>query len=148
MFRGGVLFVKDSRVSNRPLGRSLHSFARTAHSAHSLRSTPLCYTPFTGSLTHFAHSFVGQLKFLNMCSCCDRVSQEGTCFWRSLETRPKIIWELGFLPASDPLFTAIKETGLCLPKSFVYGFYDPFRTKTDTEAENLRCGEKMRAKEI
>ena len=24
---------------------------------------------FTGSLTHFAHSLVGQLKFMNMCSC-------------------------------------------------------------------------------
>jgi len=43
---------------------------------------------FTGSITHFTHSLVGQLKFLNMCSHCYRVSREQTRFWRSLETRP------------------------------------------------------------
>ena len=45
--------------------------------------------PFTGSLTHFAHSLVGQLKFSNMCSHRYRVSQEQTRFWSSLETRPE-----------------------------------------------------------
>ena len=83
----GVFLVKDNRVLKGPLGRSLRSFARTAHSTHSLRSTPLRYAPFTGSLTHFAHSLVRQLKFLNMCSCFDRVAREQTRFWRSLETR-------------------------------------------------------------
>ena len=29
---------------------------------------PHLHAPFTGSLTHFTHSLVGQLKFLNMCS--------------------------------------------------------------------------------
>ena len=48
--------------------------------------TPLA--PFTGSLTHFAHSLMGQLKFLNMCSRCYRISREQTRFWRLLETRP------------------------------------------------------------
>ena len=43
--------------------------------------------PFTGSLTHFAHSLMGQLKFLNMCSRCKCVLQEQTRFWSSLETR-------------------------------------------------------------
>ena len=80
----GTFLVRDNRVLNGPLGRSLRSFARTAHSAYSLRSTL-----FTGSLTHFAHSLVGQLKFLNMCSHCYRVSREQTRFWRSLESRPK-----------------------------------------------------------
>ena len=42
-----------------------------------------------GSLTHFAHNLVGQLKFLNMCSHCYHVSQKQTRFWRSLETRPE-----------------------------------------------------------
>ena len=39
-------------------------------------------------LTHFAHSLVGRLKFLNMCSRCKRVQREETRFWSSLETRP------------------------------------------------------------
>ena len=66
----GEFLVKDDRVLNLPLGRSLRSFTRTAHSAH------------------FAHSLVGQLKFLNMCSRCYRVPREQTRFGRSLETRP------------------------------------------------------------
>ena len=37
----GAFQVKDDRVLKGPLGRSLRSFARTAHSAHSLRSAPL-----------------------------------------------------------------------------------------------------------
>ena len=68
------------------LHRSLRSLA--LQSSASLRS--LCsLASFTGSLTHFAHSLVGRLKFLNMCSRCYHVSQEQTRFWRSLETRPK-----------------------------------------------------------
>ena len=55
----GAFLGKDDRVLKGPLGRSLRSFARTAHSAHSLRSAPLCFAPFTGSLTHFAHSLLG-----------------------------------------------------------------------------------------
>ena len=38
-----AFLVTDNRVFNGPLGRSLPSFARTTHSAHSLRSTPLCF---------------------------------------------------------------------------------------------------------
>ena len=34
----------------------------------------LACTLFTVSLTHFAHSLVGWLKFMNMSSCCYRVS--------------------------------------------------------------------------
>ena len=69
-----------------PLIRSaVHRFATLACLlACLLRSL----APFTGSLTHFAHSLMGQLKFLNMCSHCKRVSQEQTRFWSSLETRP------------------------------------------------------------
>ena len=61
--------TRDNGVLKGPLGRLLRSFARTAHSAHLLRSALLCLlTPFTGSLTHSTHSLVGQLKFMNMCS--------------------------------------------------------------------------------
>ena len=90
----GAFLVKEDRVLKGPLGRSLRSFARTAHSAHLLRKgfALLCLlrllAPFMGLLTHFAHSLVGQLKFLKMCSYCHRVSREQTRFWRSLETRP------------------------------------------------------------
>ena len=45
--------------------------------------------PFTGSFTHFTHSLVRQLKFMNICSRCKRVQQEETHVWRSLETRPQ-----------------------------------------------------------
>merc|ERR1719334_1293785 len=76
----GLVSTRDNRVFNGSLGRSLRSSARSAHS--------LCSAPFTGSLTHFAHSLVGQLKFVNLCSRCYRVSREQTRFWRSLETRP------------------------------------------------------------
>ena len=52
----GAFLVKDDRVFNWPLGRSLRSFARTAHSAHSLRSAPLCYARFARSVHELAHS--------------------------------------------------------------------------------------------
>ena len=83
-----MFLVTDNRTSNGPLGRSPHLFAR---SAHSLCKPPLIrlLAPFTGSLTHFAHSLVGQLKFLNMCSRCYRVSRVQTCYLSSLETRPE-----------------------------------------------------------
>ena len=38
----GAFLVTDNRVFNGPLGRLLCSFARTAHSADSLHSAPLC----------------------------------------------------------------------------------------------------------
>ena len=62
-----VFLVTDHRVLNGPLGRSLHLFARTAHSAHLLYSTLLCsLAPFMASLTQFAHSLVRQLIFVNI----------------------------------------------------------------------------------
>ena len=54
-------------------------------------SAALCFAqlaPFMGSLTHFAHSLVEQLKFLNICSRCKRVQWEQTCFSSSLDPRP------------------------------------------------------------
>ena len=55
--------------------RSLATFARLHRPLRSLapqRSTSLCslrsLALFTGSLTHFAHSLVRRLKFMNMCS--------------------------------------------------------------------------------
>ena len=53
----GAFLVIDNRVLKGSLGRSLRSFARTAHSLRSLAT-------FMGLLTHFANSLVGQLKFL------------------------------------------------------------------------------------
>ena len=46
----GAFLVKDDRVLKGPLGRSLRSFACTAHSAHSLRSAPLRYARLACSL--------------------------------------------------------------------------------------------------
>ena len=66
----GSVPIRDSRVFNKPLGRSLHSFTRTAHSAHLLCSIRLASS--TGSLTHFAHfahplhSLVEWLRFINV----------------------------------------------------------------------------------
>ena len=50
----GAFIVTDNRVFNGPLGRSLRSFARTTHSAHSLRSTPLAL--LARSIHGLAHS--------------------------------------------------------------------------------------------
>ena len=63
--RWGAFLVRDNRVFNGPLGRSLRSFVRTAHSAHLLRN---------------AHSLMGQLKLISMCSHCDRAQWEETGF--------------------------------------------------------------------
>jgi len=87
----GVFPVTDNFISNRPLGHLLCSLARTAHSAHSLRFAVLALLAcllFTSSLTHVAQSLVLQLKFLNICSRCERVQMEETRFWSLLETRP------------------------------------------------------------
>ena len=69
--KGGFL-VTDNRVFNGPLGRSLRLFVRSHRSLRSLvpqHSALLrSLAPFMGSLTHFAHSFMGQLEFTNMCS--------------------------------------------------------------------------------
>ena len=42
--------------------------------------------PFTASLTHFGHSLIGQLKFLNLCSHWNRVLRKEVCLISSLET--------------------------------------------------------------
>ena len=59
----GSVPIRDSRVFNKPLGRSLHSFTSTAHSAHLLSSIRLASS--TGWLTHFDHS---------LCSLCSLTS--------------------------------------------------------------------------
>ena len=68
-FFNGPVSTRNNRVLKGPLGRSLRSFARTAHSAHSLRSAPLRYARSVHGLAHFAHSLVGRLKIMNLCSC-------------------------------------------------------------------------------
>ena len=69
--------------------RSLATFICLHCSLALQRSASLrSLAPFTGSLTHFAHSLVGQLKFLNVCSGCKCVSKEQSVFTSSLETRP------------------------------------------------------------
>ena len=47
----GAFLVKDDRVLKGPLGRSLRSFTRTAHSAHSL-----CSATLASSVHGLAHS--------------------------------------------------------------------------------------------
>ena len=86
----GAILVRDNRVFNGPLGRSLHSFSRTAQQ-RSASLCSLCYArfallcslrllgPFTGSLTHFdgwnlwiyVHSrkYVFTLKTRNLWIC-------------------------------------------------------------------------------
>ena len=88
LFLGGVSNQRRSRYERAT--RSLAAFVCSHRSLRSLASLRSLHSlaPFTGSLTHFAHSLVGRLKFLNMCSRCYRVSWEQTRFWRSLETRP------------------------------------------------------------
>ena len=65
--------------------RSVATFVRSHRSLRSLapqRSAllhSLCsLAPFTGSLTHFAPSLVGWLKFMLLCSHCNRVTREQT----------------------------------------------------------------------
>ena len=86
---GGVSSQRRSHFERAT--RSLATFVRSHRSLRSLAlqrfASLRSLTPFTGSLTHFAHSLVGQLKFLNMCSHCYRVSREQTRFWSTLETR-------------------------------------------------------------
>ena len=91
---GGVSSQRWSRFRRATL--SLATFICSHPSLRPLalqRSTLLCslrsLALFKGSLIHFIHSLVGQLKFLNICSHCYRVSREQTRFWRSLETRPE-----------------------------------------------------------
>ena len=92
---GGVSSHRQTRFERAT--RSLATFVRSHRSLRSLtpqRSASLrslrSLASFTGSLTHFAHSLMGQLKFLNTCSHCYRVSREQTRFSSSLETRPKL----------------------------------------------------------
>ena len=62
----GPVSIRDNRVLNGPLGRSLRSFARTAHSAHSLRSAPLRYACFAmlASLARSVHGLAHSLRSL------------------------------------------------------------------------------------
>ena len=53
--QGGVSSQRQPRFQG-PLGWSLHLFARTAHSAYSLCSAPLCYVCFARSLHSRARS--------------------------------------------------------------------------------------------
>ena len=52
----GPVSTRDNRVLKGPLGRSLRLFARTAHSAHLLRSAPLRCARFARSLRSRARS--------------------------------------------------------------------------------------------
>ena len=116
-----VLLVKNNRVFNRPLGPSLRSFTRTAgaHSAYSLHSALLRYAHFAlflGSLTHFAHSLVGRLKFLK---CVFAVSVNAyhskTRFSSSHETLPEfVIHGLNQWSSNDD---SVTETRRRRPKS-------------------------------
>ena len=89
-----VLLAKDNRVTKGPLGRSLCSFARTTHSAHSLNSVLLCYACLLGSgarslttLTPSWESWKSQIcaYAVNVFNGNKRV------FWSSLETRPELL---------------------------------------------------------
>ena len=86
----GVFLVSENCISRGPLGRSLRFFACTTHSLTPQRSPSLCsLAPFTGSLTCFAHSLVGELEFFDMRSCCKCVQWKQSSLLLSLETRSK-----------------------------------------------------------
>ena len=70
----GSFSTRDTRVLTG------HSFAHYVCSLAPL--TLLTRSAALRSLTHFAHSLMGQLKFLNMCSRCYRVSREQMRFGR------------------------------------------------------------------
>ena len=83
--------------------RTIITFVRSLHSLCSLamqcfaRLRLLCsLAPFKDSLTHSAHSLMGWLKFMIMCSHWKRISWESTHLLSSLETRPKLLgfWSL------------------------------------------------------
>ena len=77
----GVFLVTGNCVYNGPLGRSLSLLSLlTLLTCSSALSSLQSFALFTGSLTHFAHSLMGQLKFLNMCSCWKCVQQERSHF--------------------------------------------------------------------
>ena len=79
----------DNCICNGPFSCSLSSFAQSLRRLRTAALHLLCLlAPFTGLLTHFAQSFVGQLKYLNMRSRCECVSWEETHIWRSLGTQP------------------------------------------------------------
>ena len=95
--------------------RVVRSFACNAHSPHSLYRASLCYTRFSlvhslfslalfkGSLTHFAHTLVGQWKIMNMRTRCKRVWREQTRFLCVSRNTPlpeteSMIKALGLIP--------------------------------------------------
>ena len=67
----------------------LYRLLRSLSSQHSALVRSLHSLPrFTGSLTHFAHFLMGQLKSMNLCSRCNRDSRALSRFLSSVETRP------------------------------------------------------------
>ena len=91
----GAFLVRDNRVFNGPLGRSLCLFVCSLAPLISLTRYAVLYfamltllTPFTGSLTPFTHSLTAKFKFFNVCLYYGHVSREETRLWWSLETCP------------------------------------------------------------
>ena len=84
----GLVSTRDDRDLKEPLSRSLRSFARTAHSTYSLRSTLLAR-----SIHGLSYSFLslpcGTLKFKHMLSCCERNQQEKNMFVVVRRNTPK-----------------------------------------------------------
>ena len=105
----GTFLVTDNRVFNKPLGRSLRPFARTAHSARLLHSALLRCTRFAAlaslhslRCTCFACSLRSRAcSFTSLTTSWDSwnswicvhtfIAFHGnTLCWRSLEKRPKL----------------------------------------------------------
>ena len=81
-----IAFLKGHLVAR--YVRSLAPLTPLTHSV-ALHFAPLALLARSiHGLTHFAHSLVGQLKFMKVCSHCDHDQREGLRSALSLETRP------------------------------------------------------------
>ena len=111
--------------------RSHRSFA--LQRSASLRS--ICsLTPFTGSLTHFAHSLMRQLKFLNMCSCCKLVQWEKYAFLVVSRNTPRVTQRVVSLPQLFALLLRSIRIGVAFAsKNKAKG--QPARHKTDRKRD-------------
>ena len=103
-----------------------------------------------GSLTHFAHSFVGRLKFMSMCSCCKRVKNAWGRFVYEKKLRRRMPWKWPDKTitnavlelSSEVSLGAIRDTAavlFCLSVHLSHHMSDMSSAKlnTQTQFENL-----------
>ena len=106
----GAFLVTDYRVFNGPLRRSLHLFARPAHSAHSFCSAWLSYV----TLACFVYPLVRQWKFRNICIHTENaLNGSNRVFrrhWKHAAGKKTCI----LMPLTSPVNVKIGEKWFCL----------------------------------